>query len=445
MHASIASVRWHSYLSAILSAKATFCLISVVVVLLFWAVLPSAFAINENTDYDNFYEPVARNVLAGKGFIDGNGSPALAYPPGFPLVLAGVFHASEWLGVSEGLAYNFFTLLCVGASSALLWSLSALLWGGRAAGIALILWIFYPPMLWSTKQPNSETVFLLPLFAALLFYAKVVLGTPTAVNALATGVLAGMAMLIRPIAIAVVVPLIVGLCVSLRKERKIRVVLLASAVILGNLTVIVPWEYWMYSNTGRLIPLSSSGVRGIVDGLTFALSPPGSGRSIEVDRELLGAMEIISDKSRHITSFGDVMVLQASYFAEHPSIMVRLYAHKMLRSWYATNSGRQETALMVIQLIYLPIIVAGGLAALKFSAASRRLAIVILLVVLYFWAMTMMALSILRYMVPAMGLLMTLTPGALRYGPLSVSSLIFPSDSSARSNANARHDQRAGL
>jgi 4-amino-4-deoxy-L-arabinose transferase-like glycosyltransferase len=418
MHELMTSLRSRCYLSHIASATLGIGSISVVVVLLFWAVLPSAFQVNENSDYDAFYEPVARSILAGRGLVDGSGSVGLAYPPGYPLALAGVFQASEWLGISEGLAYKCLTLLCVGACSALLYLLSTLLWGKKAAVFAAILWMIYPPMLWLTKQPNSETVFLVPLFAALLLCARLVLGRQTLLNALGCGVTVGVSMLIRPIAIALVAPLIVGLCLCLQRERKLRVALLAFAMTLGSLTMIFPWAYWVYSNTGRLVPLSSSGVMGMLDGLTFALPTGEYERSVEVDEELWSIMVAINEKGGASTTVRDLIALQVSYFAKHPWTMARLYAHKMLRSWYATNTGRQETTLVLIQAIYMAIIVVGGFVALNFSVASRRVAIVIILVGVYFWAMTTLVLSILRYMVPAMGLLIVLAPGVLQLRPL---------------------------
>jgi hypothetical protein len=65
-------------------------------------------------------------------------------------------------------------------------------------------------------------------------------------------------------------------------------------------------------------------------------------------------------------------------------------------------------------VIFLLPVVAGAVVALRQpSPRLRLLLIVIASFTLYFWAMTILVLSIMRYMVPAMGLLFTLAPGAV--------------------------------
>src|SRR5215831_16373312 len=74
---------------------------SILVTFVFWMILPDTFRINESSDYISFYEPVGRNILAGRGFTRADGSPALVYPPGYPLLLAGLFGFSHLLNISE--------------------------------------------------------------------------------------------------------------------------------------------------------------------------------------------------------------------------------------------------------------------------------------------------------------------------------------------------------
>ena len=72
--------------------------------LAFLAVLPSRWRVNQSTDYYRFYEPVARNVLAGNGLVAPDGTPALEFAPGFMFLLAGAFEAAEALNVSDNVA-----------------------------------------------------------------------------------------------------------------------------------------------------------------------------------------------------------------------------------------------------------------------------------------------------------------------------------------------------
>src|SRR5574341_2678454 len=61
---------------------------SLLITCTFLAVLPDRFRVDEGSDYAALYEPVARSILAGRGFTSATGEFAVVYPPGFPLVLA---------------------------------------------------------------------------------------------------------------------------------------------------------------------------------------------------------------------------------------------------------------------------------------------------------------------------------------------------------------------
>src|SRR5215211_8566360 len=87
---------------------------SILATLFFWTILPSRFLVNESYDYIDFYEPVARNILEGRGFIRADGTPAIAYPPGYPLLLAGIFGLSNLLKTAEETVLSAFILLNMG-------------------------------------------------------------------------------------------------------------------------------------------------------------------------------------------------------------------------------------------------------------------------------------------------------------------------------------------
>jgi hypothetical protein len=55
----------------------------------------------------------------------------------------------------------------------------------------------------------------------------------------------------------------------------------------------------------------------------------------------------------------------------------------------------------------------GGLAIWQSDEIKRRYLVFVVILMLYFWLMTLSALSILRYMVPIMGLLITLIPAGI--------------------------------
>jgi hypothetical protein len=87
---------------------------------------------------------------------------------------------------------------------------------------------------------------------------------------------------------------------------------------------------------------------------------------------------------------------------------MKLLLLKLARSWYGTDSQRFEKPTLFIQLAYLALVAWGIWSAWKPGGLDRVFLIGALLIVGYFWGMTFMALSILRYMVPVIALLFVL-------------------------------------
>jgi 4-amino-4-deoxy-L-arabinose transferase-like glycosyltransferase len=388
--------------------------VSVLVTILFWTALPASFQTNENSDYVDFYEPVARNILKGAGISRG-GAPATQYPPGYPLLLAGLFRVADLLGIMEEEALSAFTLTAAGVATVFLSMLARTIWTPRLALLSSLIWITYPPFLWLTKQPNSEIPFLGFFYAGLFAFWQMMQQKRTVMAAFLPGALMGLSMLIRPIAIGVVFAICVAFCLLAKDIRPKSRLLLLAMMLAGTLMTILPWEAWVYLKTGRIIPLSSGSIASVQDGLTFALSPKTYQRTIDVDQDVAELMVVFHAKSERkpISSFKDMVSIQIELLLTQPAVMAKLYALKTVRSWFGTNTGRFETPLLLFQAAYLSLALAGSVAMWRLNGSARRAAILVWLMVLYFWGMTIIALSILRYMVPAMGLLMILVPGSV--------------------------------
>jgi hypothetical protein len=136
------------------------CLCAILVTLVFWALLPSQYRVNESSDYIYLYEPVARNILDGRGITLPDSTLSTRYPPGYPIILAGIFAMARLVGISQYIVVNWFILICSGASAGLIFLLINLIFGVRFGLVASGLWITYPFALWLTKQPNSEIPFM---------------------------------------------------------------------------------------------------------------------------------------------------------------------------------------------------------------------------------------------------------------------------------------------
>ena len=240
---------------------------------LFGWLFPSALRWPIGPDFRNYYEPVARNIMSGNGFYLPNGQAAIMYPPGYPLALAAIFKLARALGIAEAALVVPVNGLAVGlACMSLFWMLEQAL-GCWRAFIAAALFATYPFMQYLAQMPNSEILFAVPFFWALALLMRLAwAGTRSITCYFGVGLLLGISMLIRPIAIGtgvvaaglLVFVLMRSLVVSLRLR-------LAAAVLLGNLVAILPWTLWTWSVTGQIAPLGTNGLYSATDGLSFGL------------------------------------------------------------------------------------------------------------------------------------------------------------------------------
>lgn len=383
--------------------------VAAVTTLLFWAVLPSRFRTNENSDYIYFYEPVARAIVAGHGVVTSDGELAVRAPPGYPILLAGIFAFSGWTGVPEGVMLPAFCVLCMGVASVVLFAIARTFWGSVPSLLTAAMWMTYPCGLWLTKQPNSEIPFLVVFYLAVFLFLRLLTSsTPSRPLSFAVGVLAGVAMLIRPIAVGVglVMASIVFLRYLNRGSEARRGLVLACLIVAGNLLAVTPWEAWLYSRTNKLVLLKPKTVWSIQAGLS---SFADRHRAPEGVAELARDIERRFDREVH--SYGDLARLLFEELRARPSAVLGLFLLKIVRSWYGTDSGRYEKVTLLIQIPYLALI---GWSSIVAWRRNRPLALTVWALALYFWMMTLSALTIVRYMVPAIGLLFTQLPAILR-------------------------------
>lgn len=384
-------------------------LASCLVTILFWRFLPARFEVNENSDYEAFYEPVARSILNGSGYVNASGSPAIRTTPGYPFLLAGIFKIAHLLTISEPTVLSMFTLLSMGLASVFIFMLAQNVWGLFPGLISAAVWMTCPFALWLTKQPNSEIPFL-PVFYGgfYLFWYALTRKSHWPIY-FVSGFIIGFAMLIRPIAICAVFVMGVVLWLGTAGIKASSRLCLIVMMLLGNLVAVLPWEMWIYSKTGQVLPLRKSGF--LHDSLTFAVDLKGYRQGVKVPEDVEELMRSMINRKEELRSLRGIVSILAEELRLRPLAVAKLVFIKALRSWHGTDTHRFESQIMILQIPYLLLIVWGSRAAWKQGGVSKQLAISVWLLTLYFWSVTIMALSILRYMVPAMGLLFVLIPG----------------------------------
>lgn len=403
----------------ILIALALFTL-SMVVAYAFWAALPEAYRENQNGDYRMGYEPAARSIVTGRGIpIDGVYEPR--YPPVFPLLLAGLFRLSAVTGASEDALMVVFRLVCVGLSAVLLYALARLAWSPRLALLPALLWLTYPFFLWVAKQPNSEVPFIPVLFAAMWLLWRPLLRGQRGRGAwalyLAAGVMAGVAMLIRPAAIGLsaTMALIILLLAPRGAAWRVRIGW-GVLVLAGSVLAVLPWEATLYARTGRFIPLSIGGNVTIQDGLMFVASEDEYRRPMNVPDDVVRISRAFYERRLQMQLGGmrGVVELAVDLGRDDPDALAKLLLLKAVRGWYANDSRVYEGPSLLLQAGYLALIVWGSVYSWRGGAnraAAARLNAGHWVVALTFWGMAFLVVPLLRYMVPVMGLLMLAVPG----------------------------------
>jgi hypothetical protein len=192
----------------------------------------------------------------------------------------------------------------------------------------------------------------------------------------------------------------------------------AAALLLPTLAVILPWQIHTYHRLGRFQLLSTGGLPSIIDGLTYA-RPAEDRAALKVAPDVANLMSDLQSEyaSGRISTTSQLAGWMFRQLAERPGAVLKLAAAKVVRCWYATDSHRHERALMLLQIPYGLALLGAFIAARRRGPDARKFATLVLALACYYWLMSAMVLSIVRYMVPVVALLMAMTPALLRASP----------------------------
>lgn len=390
--------------------------VSVLVTMLFWAALPSSMAGSDSSDYLAYYEPVSRNILAGEGFTRSDGSLAIKYPPGYPVILAGLFWLAQVMVIPEIAVLNVFVMLCMGVSSVIVFLFAKDLWGRRGAYLSFFLFTTYPFLLWLTKQPNTEIPFNVVFYGSLfLFWLGLRNKKYVWIFGCLSGFLAGLAMLIRPIGIGVGILLALFALFSRDLNFNERVGL-ALVLLITNVLTVLPWELWLNIKVGHLVMLSENSVPSIRDGLTFAVNSQKAYRAdIWSPLDVLALQKNLFAELYSVNSLSGIGEVLKTHVSTQPLVTLELFAIKAARSWYATDSGRLENIILIVQIVYIGVFCFSAYRILFNFPLKKPILALLGVVLFYFWGMTVLVLSILRYMTPVIGILFVIVPALLEF------------------------------
>ena len=198
---------------------------------------------------DGFYVALARSMATGGGFHTANlpGSPpSTHYPPGYPLVLAALWHFAAFPAVLE--TYLLFNALCMGAIAAGAYWLSRrvlLLSSAISVAIAIAGAVSIPPMLLGAVV-LSESLFL-ALLLPLLAIAERVTQRAGVRGAMLLALAAGAATLVRTQGIALLPA--IALMYVLHGRRRESLAYSATFIF-----VMLPWLLWQHAYGSVVAP-----------------------------------------------------------------------------------------------------------------------------------------------------------------------------------------------
>lgn len=192
----------------------------------------------------------AVSIAHGHGFPESllpQGGPTALRPPVYPYFLGAVFAVS---GDSETAGRLAAALLGV-VTVALIGLIAERLWDRRVAWVAMLVAAVYPPLVLVSGTLISEAVALPLLLAVILL----LLEQASRRNALAVGVLFGLALLTRPALSVLAVPIAIALSGRPWLQPRSLVRPVAAAVVAGLL--IVPWTIRNAHEFDALVPIST--------------------------------------------------------------------------------------------------------------------------------------------------------------------------------------------
>ena len=225
------------------------------------------------------------------------------------------------------------------------------------------------------------------------------------------GLLLGVVNLVKPIFLLLPVMLAVWFW---REQARLRSAAVWLAVlVLGMLLVITPWTVRNLRLTGRIVPVALE--RG---GLTCYVGNYYPTRGAwEGENRHQWENELQRIANEHPTA--DAVQLDRIYYraafrniTAHPPQFAEMFVRKAWRFWFSNASGRLGTVVLVVQILFVGL----GLAGVFRSRLDWSTRILLCLVVGYVCLIHAIAYADVRFSLPVMPLVMLLGAGAVSKG-----------------------------
>jgi hypothetical protein len=369
--------------------------------------------LNKQGIYDFGDYTVQVNHLIKSGKLEDNDKILNRYPPGYPLLLYSSFIVSKYFNIN--LYYLLFILaaLFIAFSSVIIGEIAYLIYNSNLLAISAgLLYASHPYVLQGLSKIMPETPFMTFLYLSLLVFFVFIINNPNKlIYPVFIGFLLGIAMLVRPIGLFLPIILSILALFLLKKVVVIKRFAISAIILISSVITILPWQIYNYNHNQRIL-LSSDEVASILDGVSFNNHP--SKMQLDLPSDVDSLARYLSTSG--VTTRSDFFKIAHREFTKQPITMCKLILIKATRSWYGAfgQESRKEKIKIFILGVYATLTFF-ALISLKFN---QRVIFIIgiscLVIVFYFWAMTILVVSMVRYMYPIFGLAVIFIPALLR-------------------------------
>ncbi len=355
----------------------------------------------EPADFLHGYQPGALSLWRGEGYLDHQGQAITHWPPGYSLLIApwvaqdplASMVRLRWFSGVLGVLH---TLLLAGLCRRLL-RRKRLCWVLPCA----LLW---PPLLALTNPALSEQSFAVLATAAASLLVRLDNaqgGRQTLLLAMGAGLLLGAATLVKTLGLALLAGACLGTLLEARRWSRLQRLGLCGLLALLAGLVLLPWlvAFWRLTGTPGL---TTAGMESARDGWSRFEDYPQGGE--------------LARRTEAWHTPGDAAAGLLELASEHPAALARILAVKLLRPWYATDSGRYALPMMALNLpVLLLLLVAGVRHRLRRQRAPRGLW-TLLAMLAAVWLAACGVLSIFRYLAPLFPFAVVVIAGLLDGG-----------------------------
>jgi 4-amino-4-deoxy-L-arabinose transferase-like glycosyltransferase len=364
------------------------------------------------------YDPIAVNVASGNGFVLNNGEPDSIRGPGYPLFLAAIY---KTLGRNY-IAVRLIQSVLDGVTVVFVVHMTWILWGNwKRAIIAGSLLSLYPFSVYSSNLVAVETLFCLVFFMSVFFFIKGCRKESLGMF-IVSGILLAYSVLIR--STSLLFPLAMGVWLFVFKGISKKNLAGCACLLFAFAAVILPWSIRNYNVFNEFIVTSTNGGINFYLGSSLKYLRPREERMQQAKIE--DELRIMADMGIRSPQKGDLYFRKLGWqnyknaWFHNPLDVAKLVFYKAIRFWYATDSGRQEKVLFVIQIAFLLVSIFGVLNAITRKQCPAETWLLVMSV-FYYWLIFIVMFPLARYTMPIVPMLAILT--SLNFNKSSISAI----------------------